>query len=201
MWFSKGEKLTKVKTIFLKGSIRWQIELCLVYLTFIESKQAITLPFSTWQLFDGWANLHSSSLREQFPRWNCRQTSRVSHFVSLTEEMFNAMSENYTHKGASFLKSILLPCASHAKSCMVPSLLIKLSLLMLVTKGLRLNCPALVLNIGLRESKSRRCPWTMDQIRAPYRRHTLFVIWKAKTTCILHIIMASKSTALKWWYH
>jgi len=36
-------------------------------LTFNESKQAITLPFSTWQLLGGWANLHSSSLREQVP--------------------------------------------------------------------------------------------------------------------------------------
>lgn len=37
-------------------------------LTFSESKQAITLPFSTWQLLGGCANLHSSLLREQFPR-------------------------------------------------------------------------------------------------------------------------------------
>lgn len=36
--------------------------------TFSESKQAITLPFSTWQLLGGCANLHSSSPREQFPR-------------------------------------------------------------------------------------------------------------------------------------
>lgn len=36
-------------------------------LTFNESKQAITLPLSTWQLLGGWANLHSSSLREQVP--------------------------------------------------------------------------------------------------------------------------------------
>lgn len=61
--------------------------------TFSESKQAITLPFSTWQLLGGCANLHSSSPREQFPRWNCRQTSRVSHLVSRTAEMFNAISE------------------------------------------------------------------------------------------------------------
>lgn len=73
------------------------IQCVLTFLTFSESKQAITLPFSTWQLFGGWANLHSSSLREQFPRWNCRHTSRVSHFVSLTEEMFNAMSKGYNH--------------------------------------------------------------------------------------------------------
>lgn len=38
-----------------------------ITLTFNESKQAITLPFSTWQLLGGWANLHSSSLREQVP--------------------------------------------------------------------------------------------------------------------------------------
>lgn len=50
--------------------------------TFRESKQAITLPFSTWQLLG--ANLHSSSEREQVPLWNCLQTSNASHFVSLT---------------------------------------------------------------------------------------------------------------------
>lgn len=61
-------------------------------LTFNESKQAITLPFSTWQLLGGCANLHSSSLREQVPLWNCRHTSRVSHFVSRIEAIFKAMS-------------------------------------------------------------------------------------------------------------
>lgn len=61
-------------------------------LTFKESKQAITLPFSTWQLLGGWANLHSSSLREQVPLWNCLHTSRVSHFVSLIDAIFRAMS-------------------------------------------------------------------------------------------------------------
>lgn len=66
--------------------------LILKFLTFNESKQAITLPFSTWQLLGGWANLHSSSLREQVPLWNCRHTSRVSHFVSRIEAMFRAMS-------------------------------------------------------------------------------------------------------------
>lgn len=92
--------------------------MCAIFLTFSESKQAITLPFSTWQLFVGWANLHSSSLREQFPRWNCRQTSRVSHFVSLTEEMFNAMSKGYNHIcDFSFFKLILLSRASYTKSC------------------------------------------------------------------------------------
>lgn len=40
---------------------------CMTFLTFSESKQAITLPFSTWQLFGGCANLHSSSLREHVP--------------------------------------------------------------------------------------------------------------------------------------
>lgn len=68
---------------------------CLWYvegLTFNESKQAITLPLSTWQLLGGWANLHSSSLREQVPLWNCRHTSSVSHFVSRIEAMFRAMS-------------------------------------------------------------------------------------------------------------
>lgn len=69
-----------------------------LFLTFSESKQAITLPFSTWQLLGGWANLHSSSLREQFPLWNCRHTSKVSHFVSLTEFIPNAMPKGCDHK-------------------------------------------------------------------------------------------------------
>lgn len=60
-------------------------------LTLRESKQAMTLPFSTWQLLGGWANLHSSSEREQVPLWNCLQTSNVSHFVSLTGATFKAM--------------------------------------------------------------------------------------------------------------
>lgn len=64
----------------------------MTFLTFSESKQAITLPFSTWQLFGGCANLHSSSLREQVPLWNWRHTSNVSHFVSLIEDIFKAMS-------------------------------------------------------------------------------------------------------------
>lgn len=51
-------------------------------LTLRESKQAMTLPFSTWQLLAGWANLHSESGREHVPRWNSRHTSSVSHFVS-----------------------------------------------------------------------------------------------------------------------
>lgn len=53
-----------------------------VRLTLSESKQAMTLPFSTWQLLAGWANLHSLSGREHVPRWNSRHTSNVSHFVS-----------------------------------------------------------------------------------------------------------------------
>lgn len=60
-------------------------------LTFRESKQAITRPFSTWQLRDGWANLHSASDREQVPLWNSRHTSNVSHFVSRTRETFTAI--------------------------------------------------------------------------------------------------------------
>lgn len=47
-------------------STGWILEAFRV-LTFKESKQAITLPFSTWQLLGGWANLHSSSPREQVP--------------------------------------------------------------------------------------------------------------------------------------
>lgn len=60
-------------------------------LTLRESKQAITRPFSTWQLRDGWANLHSVSDREQVPLWNSRHTSKVSHFVSRTKETFIAI--------------------------------------------------------------------------------------------------------------
>lgn len=51
-------------------------------LTFSESKQATTRPFSTWQTLGGWANLHSASAREQVPLWNSLQTSKVSHLVS-----------------------------------------------------------------------------------------------------------------------
>lgn len=36
--------------------------------------------------------MHSSSLREQVPLWNCRHTSRVSHFVSRIDAIFIAMS-------------------------------------------------------------------------------------------------------------
>lgn len=43
------------------------MQLFFFFLTFKESKQAITLPFSTWQLLGGCANLHSSSEREQVP--------------------------------------------------------------------------------------------------------------------------------------
>ena len=53
-----------------------------VVLTLRESKQAMTRPFSTWQLLAGWANLHSLSGREHVPLWNSRHTSSVSHFVS-----------------------------------------------------------------------------------------------------------------------
>lgn len=62
-----------------------------VILTLSESKQAITLPFSTWQLLAGWANLHSLSGREHVPLWNSRQTSNVSHFVSLICVTFTAI--------------------------------------------------------------------------------------------------------------
>lgn len=65
------------------------------FLTFKESKQAITLPFSTWQLLGGCANLHSSSEREQVPLWNCLHTSNVSHFVSLTGATFKAMMKGW----------------------------------------------------------------------------------------------------------
>lgn len=43
--------------------------------------------------------MHSSSLREQFPLWNCRHTSSVSHFVSLTEGMPSAMAKACDREG------------------------------------------------------------------------------------------------------
>lgn len=66
--------------------------LVFVVLTLSESKQAMTLPFSTWQLLAGWENLHSLSGREQVPLWNSRQTSNVSHFVSRICVTFTAIS-------------------------------------------------------------------------------------------------------------
>ena len=51
--------------------------------TFNESKQAVTFPFwmSTWA--GGCAKRHSSSVREQVPRWNSLQTSTSNHLGSL----------------------------------------------------------------------------------------------------------------------
>lgn len=60
--------------------------------TLSESKQAITRPFSTWQLLAGWANLHSASEREHVPLWNSRHTSSVSHFGSRICAMFIAIA-------------------------------------------------------------------------------------------------------------
>lgn len=51
----------------------------------------MTRPFSTWQLREGWANLHSASDREQVPLWNSRHTSRVSHLVSRPMVMLTAI--------------------------------------------------------------------------------------------------------------
>ena len=51
-------------------------------LTFRESKQAVTRPFSTVTEEPGWAYLHSESERLQVPRWNSRQASIISHWVS-----------------------------------------------------------------------------------------------------------------------
>lgn len=65
---------------------RWQR-----IVTLRESKQAMTRPFSTWQLREGWANLHSASEREQVPLWNSRHTSRVNHLVSRPMVMLTAM--------------------------------------------------------------------------------------------------------------
>jgi len=64
---------------------------CIV--TFSESKQAMTRPFSTWQLREGWANLHSASDLEQVPLWNSRHTSRVSHLVSRPMVMLTAIRD------------------------------------------------------------------------------------------------------------
>lgn len=57
-----------------------------------ESKQAMTRPFSTWQVREGWANLHSLSEREQVPLWNSLQTSSVSHLVSRPMVTLTAMA-------------------------------------------------------------------------------------------------------------
>lgn len=73
-----------------QGSADWTSQV-FVILTLRESKQAMTLPFSTWQLLAGWANLHSLSGREQVPLWNSRQTSSVSHFVSRIGVTFTAI--------------------------------------------------------------------------------------------------------------
>lgn len=68
---------------------------CIV--TFSESKQAMTRPFSTWQLREGWANLHSASDLEHVPLWNSRHTSRVSHLVSLPIVMLTAIRDAHKH--------------------------------------------------------------------------------------------------------
>lgn len=65
--------------------------------TLSESKQAMTRPFSTWQLREGWANLHSASEREQVPLWNSRHTSRVSHLVSRPMVMLTAIRDAHKH--------------------------------------------------------------------------------------------------------
>lgn len=72
-----------------------------VLLTFSESKHAMTLPFSTWQLLAGCANLHSTSEREHVPRWNSRHTSSVSHFVSRMWAIFIAISTRFSGKQTS----------------------------------------------------------------------------------------------------
>ena len=88
-------------------------------LTFRESKQAITLPFSTWQLLGGWANLHSSSEREQVPLWNCLQTSNVSHFVSLTGATFKAMMRKQLGSCSSLLNGEINPSSNDSKTIVV----------------------------------------------------------------------------------
>lgn len=84
---NKNKNSTKTKK---QGSADWTWQV-FVILTLRESKQAMTLPFSTWQLLAGWANLHSLSGREQVPLWNSRQTSSVSHFVSRIGVTFTAI--------------------------------------------------------------------------------------------------------------
>lgn len=89
--------LTKTDLICVPDSFLTSMKLSVsaqvfVTLTLSESKQAMTLPFSTWQLLAGWANLHSLSGREQVPLWNSRQTSSVSHFVSRIGVTFTAIS-------------------------------------------------------------------------------------------------------------
>ncbi len=63
-----------------------------IRVTLSESKQAMTRPFSTWQVREGWANLHSVSEREQVPRWNSLHTSSVSHLVSRPMVTLTAMA-------------------------------------------------------------------------------------------------------------
>lgn len=60
----------------------------------------MTRPFSTWQLREGWANLHSASDREQVPLWNSRHTSRVSHLVSRPMVMLTAIGVTHQHWAA-----------------------------------------------------------------------------------------------------
>lgn len=68
-----------------------------ISVTLSESKQAMTRPFSTWQLREGWANLHSASEREQVPLWNSRHTSRVSHLVSRPMVILTAIRNAHKH--------------------------------------------------------------------------------------------------------
>lgn len=51
--------------------------------TFNESKQAVTFPFWIRTWVGGCAKRHSSSVREQVPRWNSLQTSTSNHRGSL----------------------------------------------------------------------------------------------------------------------
>lgn len=89
------------------GGCRY-LQFSLVHRPFSESKQAMTLPFSTWQLLDGCANLHSASDLEQVPLWNSRHTSSVSHFVSRTKETLTAILKDRMPGGLSACTSFVL---------------------------------------------------------------------------------------------
>lgn len=84
-----------VSTTVPASPYRMPLETMQRLLTFNESKQAMTRPFSTWQLFDGCANLHSVSGREHVPLWNSRHTSSVSHLVSRMGVTLTAIVRSY----------------------------------------------------------------------------------------------------------
>ncbi len=96
LWIKASDKCINVYNWNACSNVKYE-----VFLTFSESKHAMTLPFSTWQLFAGCANLHSASEREHVPRWNSRHTSRVSHFVSRMWAIFIDISTRFSGKQTS----------------------------------------------------------------------------------------------------